>query len=313
LIDAVGCGFGAEELAPVGAEAADAFGVEGELADGVKLETGELVRRALGGWVEAADVLDFVAEEVEADGFAFAGRVDVDDAAADGELAGFADGFGAAVASADKEFGEELRVERGTFGDIQRGVAEGAARGDALEDGIRRGEDQAGFGRRGVGEAGQGGGALGDEGGVGRNAVVGEAVPGWEADDLDVGGEEGDRVGEAGETGVVASNVENRAAMLGAAAGEEARVVAVGGAPYGGATSRAGFGTGTVGGGGGAQGWVSFRWAWSSMARSMGVSLSGGTGMRPRSQSTRSASRRFMTCSSASRSGSEKVSMRERT
>ena len=88
LVDAVAGRFGAEGLAPVGAEARDAVGVEGEFGDGVQGEAGEAVAGALGGGVEAANVLDLVAEQVEADGLGFAGGIDVDDAAADRELAG---------------------------------------------------------------------------------------------------------------------------------------------------------------------------------------------------------------------------------
>ncbi len=245
LVDAVGGGLLAEQLAPIGAEARDGWGVEGELGDGVEDEAGELVGGALGGGVEASDVLDLVAEQVEADGLALAGRIDVDDAAADGELARLADGLGAVVAAADEEFGQQLGVERAALLDVEAGVAEGAPRRDALEDGVGGGENDAGF-RGGLDQSGEGGGAFGDEGGVGRDAVVGQAVPGREPDDLDRGIEEGNGVREPGETGVVARDMQQRARMFGAAAREEARVVALGGAVDGGAEAGAALGAGLV-------------------------------------------------------------------
>ena len=61
---------------------------------------------ALGVGVEFADGLDFVAEELEADGAIGFGGVDVEDAAAAGELAGHLDDVGARVADAG-EVGEE--------------------------------------------------------------------------------------------------------------------------------------------------------------------------------------------------------------
>ncbi len=107
-----------------------------------------------------------------------------------------------------------------------------------------------------------------------------------------MGGEEGERFGEAGHAGVVAGDVQQGAAVLGAAAGEQEGVEAFGGAVDGRRSS--------------GRGASPFSAAW-RMARSMGLSASGGIGWRPVSQSARMASGWSMTASRASSSASVKA------
>ena len=78
--------------------------------------------RALGARVEFADGFDGVAEEFDADGALGFGGEDVDDAAANGELAGEFDHFGAGVADG-AEMEEEI-VER-SFDVAGEGAGEG--------------------------------------------------------------------------------------------------------------------------------------------------------------------------------------------
>ena len=66
--------------------------VEDDLADRRELDALHGLAGALGLGVEAAGALEHVAEEVEADRAAGAGREEVDEPAADGELAGLGDG-----------------------------------------------------------------------------------------------------------------------------------------------------------------------------------------------------------------------------
>ena len=71
---------------------------------------------------------------------------------------------------------------------------------------------------------------MGDEVGVGGDAIVGEAIPGREADDFTVGGEEGESVGQDGGAGVVEGDVEDGGALAACGDfGEDAGVVAFGG------------------------------------------------------------------------------------
>ena len=79
-------------------------------ASGSKVGADDWGDRALGARVEFADGFDGVAEEFDADGALGFGGEDVDDAAADGELAGEFDHFGAGVADGT-EMEEEI-VER---------------------------------------------------------------------------------------------------------------------------------------------------------------------------------------------------------
>ncbi len=77
----------------------------------------------------------------------------------------------------------------------------------------------------GLEQAGEGGGPFGGERGVRRDAVIGHAVPGGKAQHLDLGGEEGERLGKLSEPRVVAGDMQQRAPVLGAAAGDEQGVI----------------------------------------------------------------------------------------
>ena len=83
---------GAEMLAVAGAEALDRRVVEDDLADRRELDPLHVLGGALGLGVEAARALDHVAEEVDPHRTARARRIEVDEPAADGELAGLGDG-----------------------------------------------------------------------------------------------------------------------------------------------------------------------------------------------------------------------------
>ena len=80
--------------------------------------------RALGFGIEFADGLNFVAEELDADGAVGFGRVDVEDAAAAGELAGHLDEIHLRVADAGEMPGEDFDVHlfAAAEGDGEAGV-----------------------------------------------------------------------------------------------------------------------------------------------------------------------------------------------
>ncbi len=122
-------GVGRQVVGDAGGGRAELEARGGGEGDGVDLFAG-----ALGDGVEGADVLDVVAEEIEAVGRAGGDGVDVDDAAADRVVSGgFADGLAVVVERLEgfEEGGEGLVLSAGE-GDFARGeFVEG---GDGLEE-----------------------------------------------------------------------------------------------------------------------------------------------------------------------------------
>ena len=203
----------AERLAVPGAEAGDGIRIQEHLADRIEghpfqLRLAQLCRR-----VEAPDALDDIAEQIEAHRRRRARREDVDDAAAERVLARLAHRAGAHVAVAGEEPGQRVEVERPTALHRERGILEGGARRHPLEGGIHRGQHDAAVARRrpAPGEACQRAGTLARHLAIGRDPVIGQAVPGGERQHLDPGREEGDTGGQGGEPGVVAGDVQHHA------------------------------------------------------------------------------------------------------
>ncbi len=138
---------------------------------------------ALSARVEFADGFDGVAEKFDADGALGLRGEELDDAAADGELAGELDHFGAGVADGG-EMGEQI-VER-DFGVFGEGAGEGKIEVGILiapEGGDDRGDDQ---GDLAVGEAKKRGGAALENVGVGALRLPGKRVEGGECGDAAV-------------------------------------------------------------------------------------------------------------------------------
>ena len=86
-------------------------GPGGAVAEGDEAGFVDVAGGAEGFDVELVDGLDLVAEEVDADGRDFAGGPDVDDFAADGEVAGVFDGVKAGVAVVGEPADELVAVE----------------------------------------------------------------------------------------------------------------------------------------------------------------------------------------------------------
>ncbi len=200
-----------EQLAPLGAEAADAGGVEEHLVDRPQHQPVQLGAAALGGGVEAADALDGVAEQVEPHRLALSRGEDVDDAAAHRILARLHDGAGAAVAVGLQEAGEVLDLDRAVHRQRTAAVVEDVARRHLLHQRVHRGQHDARL-AGGLQQAGQGGDAFADQLGIGRDAVVRQAVPGREAQHLGIGREEAQALGQPRHPDVVARHVQQRAA-----------------------------------------------------------------------------------------------------
>ncbi len=134
---------------------------------------------ALGFGVELADGLDLIAEEVDADGPVGLGRVDVQDAAADGELAGHLDDVDAGVADREQMF--DQHVDQVLFADFEREGERGVeVRLEEFEAGGLNGRDDQPRGS---------GGDLPERGGsrlldlrVRREVFKGQDVVSWQAE-----------------------------------------------------------------------------------------------------------------------------------
>ena len=216
LIERIVAPHRAEQLHIAGAESpARLLGqrrfAHGEQRDGI--EAGE---RALGLGIEGADRLQSVAEEIEAD-WTGARRIEVEDAAAHRILAGVGHGAGAAIADMLQPLDQIRHADRVARRErLHRCGKEIVAR-HALQHGVDRGEHDQ---RRLVGAAAMFGklgecrDAAGDDFGIWRHPVVRNAVPGWEAQALHVGGEELQRVFQRREPLAVAGDMQDRPAGL---------------------------------------------------------------------------------------------------
>ena len=112
----------------------------GELRGGGDLDRLGVAERALGEGGEPAQRLDLVVEEVDADGALLRGGVDVEEAAADGELAAVLDLVDALVARGDEVGGGLVEVEQ--LADLQREAVRAQRRvGDLLAQRDRGDDD----------------------------------------------------------------------------------------------------------------------------------------------------------------------------
>ncbi len=213
----------AEGLAVAAAETRDRRLVQDHLADRPEREALGLAYGALAQRVEAAQGLELVAEEVQAQRLGLARRVDVDDAAAQRVLARLAHGLRALVAVGREEGHQVPRVQPVARPAGQHPPLERRARRQALQQRAHRGDDEAPAGRwRGVHQAGETGDAPGDDVAVRADPVVGQAVPGRQGQDLGLRREEPDRLGQARHARVVPRHMEQRPGLAGRPARREA-------------------------------------------------------------------------------------------
>ena len=171
------CCAGAGEA---GVDGGEEFFGDGSFGEGEEQGVVERRAAALGFGVELADGFDLVAEEVDADGAVHLGGVDVEDAAAEGDLAGHFDDVDSGVADGEEVLDEH--VGHVLFAELEM-EGEGAVvvAGEELHAGGFDGSDD---------EAGLVGGDLPESGGagllnfgVGREIFEGEDVVGGEAED----------------------------------------------------------------------------------------------------------------------------------
>ncbi len=138
------------------------------------------LERTLVGDGELADLGDLVAPELDADGVLGGGHEDVEDAAADGELAALLDHVDAGVGEADEALDELVEVVLGADGEVDRGESAQAGR-HGLDEAAHGGDDDL---RRGAArEPVQDLEPLRDGVRAGRESLVRQRLPGREVGD----------------------------------------------------------------------------------------------------------------------------------
>ena len=188
-------GRGRAELRDIaGAEAADGFRYQLEFRDRHQIEPAQLAFAALRLRIECTDRLQRVAEEIEPHRQVHAGREQIEDAAAHGVVARLAHGRGAGKAVELQPFDDAGHADDIAGRDRERMRGDKVARRHALQRGVDRREQHrrsvASFHAR---QTRQRGHALRHRAGIGRHAVVGQAIPGRKFHRQDVGPEERQR------------------------------------------------------------------------------------------------------------------------
>ena len=201
-------GAGGAELRDIaGAEQADGLGRELEFRHGHEVERAQLLGRALGFRIEAADRLQRVAEEIEPHRRRHAGGEQIDDAAAHRIVARLAHGGGAVEAVELEPLRDPRHRQEVSRRRRKRLAGDHLARRHALQDGVDgRERDCRALAPLDAGEARERGHALRHHPRMRRHAVVRQAIPGGKFQHLDVGREEGKRAGERGHALAVAAD-----------------------------------------------------------------------------------------------------------
>ncbi len=189
-------GDGAELAKIAGAKALARGRIEQHLAHRAELDRGEPVGGALGCRIEAADRFQRGAEEVEAHRLAAAGGKEIDQPAAHRIIAGLDHGADALVAIALEMLDQRVPVDLAAGLEEEVAGAHRVGRRQLLHQRVGGNEDEAGLRRGSFGQPVQRGEALGHDAGIGRDPVIGQAVPGRQRQHLDVGREEADELGQ---------------------------------------------------------------------------------------------------------------------
>ncbi len=153
--------------------------VQDDLAHRHRGEARQGFAGALGLDVEAADALDGIAEQVDADRTVLGRRPDVEQAAAGGEFAAAEHAVHRLHAALGQPAHQGAQVHGISLGQLPDMGGDGFGRGDALQPGRKGGEYQAPRHRLAQ-QAAQRGKALADDGMVRAAAVIGQGLPGRE-------------------------------------------------------------------------------------------------------------------------------------
>ncbi len=209
LVERVVAEHGAEGGAIALAEAADRLLRQHRLARRDELEVLHLPRRALRRRIEGPDRLQRVAKEIETDRGRGAGREEIEDAAAHRVFADLAHGRGAVEAVGLQEAQQAFHRDDIAGCREKRPPRDALPVRHALHDGVGGGEDDAWAGMRCEQRVERTHPVCGDFR-IGRDAVVGKAVPGREGERRNCGREKAERRLGQRNPARVAGDVEDR-------------------------------------------------------------------------------------------------------
>jgi hypothetical protein len=225
LVERVVLTAGAEPLAIGAAEAGDRRFVEDDLRDRRELDPVDRLARALGVRIEAPGGVEDVAEEVEADRELRAGREDVDEPAPDGEVAGLGH-RGRLREAHPREIGPQgVDVDAAADRRGEGGRSDGCARWYPLGRGVQR-REKDGRTIEAFGEGGKRRHPRRRDLGVGRDPVVGQAIPGRKGEHRQLRRKESETGAQGCDTGVIARDVDHRPGRAGDGLGEQPRIEA---------------------------------------------------------------------------------------
>jgi hypothetical protein len=232
LIDRIVALRGAEQVPPAAAEAGDGILVQQNLAGRRQQRAVALAAGTLGQRIEGADLLHLVAEQVQAIGLLGARWEDVDDVAAHGEISRLHHSANPVIAGPGQETRQFLgcHMVAGFQGAAQ--VGKGLVRRHALQQGARRGQHHHRiFAGRARSQSRQGRETCPGNRRIGRDTVVGQAVPGRELHDMGLGSKEAQGIGKAlGPFGIACNHQDVAGARFRGQCREHRRIDAFGGA-----------------------------------------------------------------------------------
>ncbi len=212
FVERIAARLGAEMGDIALAETLDRLGANLRLVDRHEIERAQLRGRALAFRVEGADRLQHVAEKVEPHRAGQARRIKIDNAAAQGVFAALANRRSARKTVGVEPGGQLMRIDRSAWRGGKAGGGHVLARRQALGQGGDGGEQNARLFQRGARarKTRQSGHALGGYGGIGRDAVIGLAVPGREFQDFRVRRGESQGLAEGAQAPAVARDMDQR-------------------------------------------------------------------------------------------------------
>jgi len=217
------------EFHPVGLpEPRDRSLVEDHFRGRRQFQTVQLAGGALGCGVEVAQAVQHVAKQVQPHRLGVARRVDVDDAAAQGKIAGLGHRRTGRIAHPRQVAAQRLLVDLPADPGGEARPGDGLARRQLLHRRVQCRQQHEGAGHA-LRQHRQRGHAPGDDLGVGRDAVIGETIPARQRQHRDIGREEAQRKAHRLHPLVVAGDVDHRPAALDQFASEKLGVEAFGG------------------------------------------------------------------------------------
>ena len=229
LVERVFLEHGAERRHIARAEPLHGSPVDRHLVEGRENKPRHLADRGLAFRLEAPDRFNHVAKEIEPDRHRRTGRINIHDAAPHGKVAGLDHGSHAREAIACKEGQQVVEPQRAALGKPQVSIRDGPARRHALQARADGGNDDN-RSRDPARERRERGHAFGHDLGLGRDAVIGQAIPPGKRQHRKCRVEEPDGLRERRQARLVAGNVEVDRAGLAGPLRDHQRIKSLGGA-----------------------------------------------------------------------------------